>query len=141
MEKLTTALQAASLSEYLIAGGVALTFVGLAALGIVNGRKEHARLIERQRDLEARELAVMTEEIRFTGGGGFCVAMIVLTLLWCVASLSLATTVFQQIQYGIMLIANLILFGLGAALGRRRTYKIRRSQHRVEHERTPPKFN
>jgi hypothetical protein len=42
----------------------------------------------------------------------------------------MVTTVFQQIEVSVSMISGLILFGLGAALGRRRTYRIYRSENR-----------
>jgi ABC-type multidrug transport system fused ATPase/permease subunit len=100
---------------------------------IVLGLREQ-KLSRRQQEsaLASRELAVIAEEIRTTGGGGFCIAMLILTVTGSSISYLMVTTVFQQIEVSVSMISGLILFGLGAALGRRRTYRIYRSENRTD---------
>jgi hypothetical protein len=61
-----------------------------------------------------------------------CQALLGLTLLAGFASFSSAANVIQQIVIGVGMLAGLGLFGLGAALGRKRTYRIYRSEHRTD---------
>jgi hypothetical protein len=52
-----------------------------------------------------------------------CTLLLILTVIATVFAYSQATTVFQQIEAGVSLIGGCILFGLGTALGRSRTYR------------------
>jgi hypothetical protein len=58
--------------------------------------------------------------------------LLILTVLGTVFAYPQATTGFQQIEAGVSFIGGCILFGLGAALGRSRTYRVYRSEQRVE---------
>lgn len=107
-------------------GPVLLLLAALIGLAIWKERRRRVR----QRALEARELAVIIEEVATTGGGNISFAMLVLTVLGSIAVFGGAKTVFQEIAAGVLLIAGAILFGLGVALGRTRTYRIYRSEHR-----------
>jgi NO-binding membrane sensor protein with MHYT domain len=80
--------------------------------------------------LATRELAVIIEHATMTGGGAICVFLLVITLAASVFSLIAATTIFQQIEAGLFLLVGCVLFGLGIALGHKRTYRVYRSEHR-----------
>jgi chromate transport protein ChrA len=127
MDKLTTGQPAVDL-----AGGIAIALLvlSLVALAIWRLARDAARARREHDDLVARELAVIEEKISATPAGVLCVVMIFVVLIWTLQVEGRATTVFQQIEAGVALIAGLILFGLGAALGRRRRYVIYRSEHR-----------
>jgi cytochrome b561 len=110
-----------------------LTVVAIVIVVIVLALRERVTLRKQNASqLQARELAKITEEISMTGWGGFCVVMLVLTVAGSIGSYAAAKTVFQQIEAGVSLMAGLILFGLGSALGRRRTYTIYRSEQRTD---------
>jgi hypothetical protein len=82
--------------------------------------------------LAARELANIVEEVTPTTWGSFCLGMIVLTAIVAFFTFSAATTVFQQIEAGVVWIGGTIMFGIGAALSQKRTYTVYRSVHRTE---------
>lgn len=117
-----------ALALVLTAGAVAIVLIGLA----VNAAMMIRRRREAERALQARELAVMVEDVRITGGGAICWVALAITVFGAIAGYNAAKTVFQQIEAGVSLIAGVMLFGLGAALGRRRTYRIYRSEQRTE---------
>lgn len=108
----------------LILAGFAIIIIGLVLNAMVGARRRR----EQFDALKQREFAVMVEEVNSTGWGAFCIMMLVLTVLASVFGYNVAKTVFQQIEAGVTLIAGLILFGLGAALGRRRSYRLYRSE-------------
>lgn len=80
--------------------------------------------------LAARELANIVEETTSTTWGSFCSGMVVVTAIGCLVLFSVATTVFQQIEVAVIWIGATIMFGIGAALGQKRSYTIYRSIHR-----------
>jgi hypothetical protein len=82
--------------------------------------------------LAARELANIVEEVTPTTWGSFCIGMVVLTAIGAFFAFSAATTVFQQIEAGVVWIGGTIMFGIGAVMNQRRTYTVYRSVHRVE---------
>lgn len=108
---------------------VAFILAGLSAtsiIGAINGRRRR----KREEEMEARELATIVEEVRITPGGVICFILLVITVIATAFSYISAATVFQQIASGVSLIAGCILWGLGVALGQRRTYRIYRSEKR-----------
>ena len=84
------------------------------------------------RSLAARELANIVEEVTPTTWGSFCIGMIVLTAIGAFFAFSAATTVFQQIEAGVVWIGGTIMFGIGAMMNQKRTYTVYRSVHRTE---------
>jgi hypothetical protein len=82
--------------------------------------------------LASRELANIVEETTPTTWGGFCIGMIVVTAIGSFLAFAAATTVFQQIEAGVVWIGGTIMFGIGAALNQKRTYTVYRSAHRTE---------
>lgn len=110
----------------LILIGLAVVIVGLIVAAVVTGRREKERL---ETNLGG-ELAIITENIRMTAWGLLCVIMLIVMIVGSLVAYAHATTVFQQIEAGVSLIAGVLLFGLGVALGRRRSYTIYRSQQR-----------
>jgi hypothetical protein len=127
-------------SAYSIAPGVRRQSAGvLIVLGIVVilivatvvGKKRIVKEPEKPREIEMREFAVMVEKIESTAGGTICGVLLFITLFFSLLGYSAATTVFQQIEAGVSLMAGILLFGLGVVLGRKRTYRIYRSEHRT----------
>jgi len=85
-----------------------------------------------QRRIAARELANIVEEVTPTTWGSFCIGMVVLTAIGAFFAFSAATTVFQQIEAGVVWIGGTIMFGIGAMMNQKRTYTVYRSVHRTE---------
>ncbi len=72
-------------------------------------------------------IATIEEEVRLTAWGVISLILLILSVIGSLMVSAGATTVFQQIEAGVSLISGLLLFGLGVALGRRRTYRVVRS--------------
>ncbi|MGY3697468.1 hypothetical protein ACVIGA_007548 [Bradyrhizobium sp. USDA 3240] len=72
----------------------------------------------------SRQIAIIKAQSELTGGGQFCVVMLVLSIVISEALYLVATTVFFQIQAGIAMIAGILLFGSGIAIGRKTTYNV-----------------
>ena len=106
--------------------GALIFIIGFIVWAIISSRKRE----EREAALAVRELAIIVEHVTMTGGGAICVILLLLTLAGSFFSLIAATTVFQQIEAGVFLLAGCVLFGLGIALGHKRTYRVYRSEHR-----------
>jgi hypothetical protein len=128
MDRLSELAQNPDVRSGLIIVAVVIVLVAL----ILNARREMLRRRAKLEALRARELAVMVEEVEATGFGMVCQALLGLTLLAGFASFSSAANVIQQIVIGVGMLAGLGLFGLGAALGRKRTYRIYRSEQRTD---------
>lgn len=77
-------------------------------------------------------IATIEEEVRLTGWGAISLILLILTVIGSLIISAGATTVFQQIEAGVSLISGLLLFGLGVALGRRRTYRVVRASKPVQ---------
>lgn len=84
----------------------------------------------------ATEIATIEEDVRLTGWGVFSLMLLILSVAFTAFAGMAAKTVFQQIEAGVSMIASLLLFGLGVALGRRRTYRIYRSAGPIERPRS-----
>jgi len=86
--------------------------------------------------MASRELAVIVEEIHATATGTICTVLLILMLaivavLYFLAfSTALLLGSIVSTGIGIMSIGVFLLLGLGVALGRRRTYRVYRSEHR-----------
>jgi hypothetical protein len=129
-------------SAYLDTPGGAATVAGISIVLIILvwfiGSKALAtkmRIVKEQekpRAVEMRELAVMVEHVESTAVGNICGVLLVITLFFSMFGYSVATTIFQQIEAGVSLMAGVLLFGLGVVLGRKRTYRIYRSEHRTD---------
>ena len=115
-----------SLQGLIAVGVICAALVLLVWAGIVAAQRRK----EREANLAAREMATMIEETQVTPGGAICFALLVITVIGSFFAYGKATTIFQQIEAGVSLIAGSILFGLGVAIGRKRTYRIYRSEQR-----------
>jgi hypothetical protein len=109
--------------------------VGVVSAVILGAAVAMAVAMRQRRQQEAllrvREVATIVEEIRMTGAGRICWVLLgSIALFSCaVGYYYLVETVVQQIRLGMLVVVGLFVFGLGAALGRRRTYTV--YQHRV----------
>jgi hypothetical protein len=113
----------------ILIGVVSAVILG-ATIGIVAAIRQRV-VARRQQEafLRVREVATIVEKVRMTGAGSICWFLLgTSALFWCVAYYS-AETVAQQVGLGVLLAVSLSIFGLGAALGRRRTYTV--YQHRI----------
>ncbi|MHC2578196.1 threonine/homoserine/homoserine lactone efflux protein [Bradyrhizobium diazoefficiens] len=109
---------------------VGAVIVYVAAHYFLVTRPRRRRIAGEEAELAARELAIIVEDVRLTAGGIVAAVLLVVTILYSFVTYEAATTVFQQIASGVSLIAGCIVWGLGVALGRRRTYRVLRSEHR-----------
>lgn len=84
----------------------------------------------RRDEMRARELAEMVEEVRLTWVGALCPVLLVIVAFVAAAGYARAVTILQQIEAGIAFLGAAVILGLGVAVGRRRTYRIYRSDQR-----------
>jgi hypothetical protein len=83
-----------------------------------------------------RCIAVIEGQSKLTGGGQWCAFLLVVSVAILMLAYAGATTIFQQIQAGVAMIAAILLFGLGVALLRKHTYQVFETQPAVSAE--PP---
>jgi hypothetical protein len=121
-------------------GGIIVLFL-VAAVGLliyVVWRYLHDRQIEKhgqRHETPARvqaagpevEIAVIKEEIEITSWGNFSRIALAIAIVIETFGVLGASNYFQAIQAGVAFIGSAILFGLGVALGRKRTYRIYRT--------------
>lgn len=109
-------------------GWIPLVLLVAALLGVAIYAARRRRAKEDA--LAARELAVIVEEQTATGGGVFSMAMLVLTIGFALTIFVSAKSAIHEIEAGVVLTAGAIVWGLGIALGRKRSYRVFRSEHR-----------
>lgn len=124
MDKLTPEQQTALLQIGAIPA--ALLVAAVLGLAIWKSRREAAK----RRDLKERELAVMVEETSITFGGMVSGAMLALTILASISLFAAAKSAIHEIEAAVVLLAGSVLCGMGIVLGRTRSYRIYRSEHR-----------
>lgn len=71
-------------------------------------------------------IASITEHSEFTGGGVACVILLVASAILMFLGYSVAKNAIQEIDIAVGGMACIILFGIGAIIGRRRRYLVRR---------------
>ena len=76
------------------------------------------------------EIARITEHVVFSGGGAFAVVMLILFNIVLTITYFEVTNVLQQDVALLSWIGWNILWGIGAIIGRRRTYIVHRTVHR-----------
>jgi hypothetical protein len=112
--------------------GFSIVAVGIAVVILILRERAVFRW-PREAALAAREPAVIVRDTQVTSGGVICFTLLILTVASTIFAYSRAITVFQQIEADVSLISgSSILFGLGVALGRKRTFRIYPSEHRVK---------
>jgi hypothetical protein len=113
-------------------GGGILVLLTVAAIGLAiyavqrhQSERETAKTAPPKSVLSPQtEMAIIKEEIEITGWGTF--SRIGLTVAIGIETFALlgASNIFQHMQAGVAFIGSAILFGLGVALGRTRTYRV-----------------
>ncbi|AVT76598.1 hypothetical protein RPPS3_25350 [Rhodopseudomonas palustris] len=109
-----------------IVAGLVFFAIFVVVPAIVLARREWA--YRRQEAQAGQEAAVIIEHVRMTWVGIVSLMLLVLTVIGAIVAYIAARTEFQQVQAGVSLIGSVLLFGLGVALGRRRTYRVLRSE-------------
>lgn len=71
-------------------------------------------------------IASITEHTEFTGGGVVCVIFLILSACGMFLGYAGAKNAIQEIDVAVGGMASIILFGIGAIIGRRRRYLVRR---------------
>jgi hypothetical protein len=111
----------------ILVGVVSAVILGATAAMVLAIRQRR----QQEEFLRVREVATIVEEIRVTGAGRICWVLLgSIALFSCAVGYYYSVeTVAQQIRLGMLVVVGLFIFGLGAALGRRRTYRV--YQHQV----------
>ncbi len=127
MPELGELIQTNSVS--LLVGVVSAVVLG-AVIGIIFALRQRVAARRRQEELlRIREVATIIENVRTTAAGRICWFLLGSTALLSCAGYYYADAVSQKTGLGVLLVVCLSIFGLGAALGRRRTYTV--YQHRL----------
>lgn len=71
-------------------------------------------------------IASITEHTEFTGGGVACVLLLLLSAFGMFLGYATARNIIQEIDVAVGGMASIMLFGIGAIIGRRRRYLVRR---------------
>jgi hypothetical protein len=87
-----------------------------------DGPSEAAALVQFEPDPEA----IIREEIEITGWGWLSRVLLVLAVIVSAVTMADARNILQQIYAGVGFLGSAIVFGLGIALGRKRTYRVYR---------------
>ena len=112
-------------------------FIFLVLAGVIFGV---VRLFNKAKDggPPPVQIAHITEHIMFSGGGAFAVLMLVLFNIALGITFIAVPNVLQQIVAVLSWIGWNILWGIGAIIGRRRTYMVYRDAQPTE--RQEPRF-
>lgn len=110
-------------------GTIAVIVVLIVILIIAMLRRDQQRR-DRDAEMASREIAIIIEERALSGFGGICVFLLISSIVVALFSYGRASTVFQQIEAGVGLIASTVVFATGAILGMRSNYRVLRSRNR-----------
>src|SRR5579859_2033266 len=104
---------------FLVAGA------GLAIAGVTRQvDSHHKKNAAAQADRSFRQIATIEQTESLTAGGLVCLVLMLIGVIWGGLLYLAATTVFQSIQAGVGTIVDILLFGLGVALLRKRSYRV-----------------
>lgn len=78
------------------------------------------------------DIAVIEEEVSFSGGGSFAIAMLVIFNVVALASYGASSNILQQTVAVLIWIGWNLIWGIAAAVGRRRRYLVRQIVRSVE---------
>jgi hypothetical protein len=105
--------------------------VGAAVIALFIAVERRDRRLKEQQSKQAQIPAArlfqsgqIEEDVRTTPGGNVCTVLLAITIVISVIIFFVAGTVFGQIEAGLFLICGILLFGMGIALGRERSYRV-----------------
>jgi hypothetical protein len=101
----------------ILIGLVLIAIVGIVTT-MLRGRNEY-----RRNGPPLVETGYIKEESSLTAGGALSLVALIINLIVCGLFASAAQTVFQEIEIGVAFLGGNMLWGLGVAVGRRRTYR------------------
>jgi len=115
-------MQADTIGATVLLGGAALV---ASAFWLLKFARDRAAS---KMPLPAREeMAVIEEEISLTSWGKVSRLCLVLSVLWTFYVFAAAKSLVEQVGASSILYVGLLVFGAGMALGRRRTYRVYRT--------------
>lgn len=104
----------------------------IAALVVLAAAVYAIRRMRPEKPQMNAEIARIYEEVLTTGGGTFCMIMLVLHQIGALFSFLKTSSVIQETALAAIWIGGNVLWGLGVALGRRRIYVVTRQAPPVE---------
>lgn len=110
--------------------GIALTILGLAAfigLVIYTGRKQRRVIKAKAAERDTNQIAQIDEIETFTSGGVAALVMLVIFNVFSFAGFMIANGAIQQAVAALIWIGWNVVWGLGAILGRQRSYRVYRT--------------
>jgi len=114
---------------------------GFALIAMLIGVERRDRRLKEQQSKGAQIPAAtmfqsgqIEEDVKTTPAGNICIFLLIVTIVISVIIFGVAGTVFGQIEAGLLLISGTLLFGMGIAFGRERSYRV----YQIEAARPPP---
>jgi hypothetical protein len=114
--------------------------VGVALVVMFIGVERRDRRLKEEKSKRAHipapimfQSGQIEEDVKTTPAGNICIFLLIVTIVISMIIFGVSGTVFGQIEAGLLLISGTLLFGMGIAFGRERSYRV----YQIEAARPP----